>query len=239
MKFRKTLLLGSFAALLMLAACVGAETPPPAEMPAKVEPTEAMMEEKPTEAMMEEKPTEAMMEEKPTEAMMEEKPTEAMMEPHDQEASAMMPGWFSVSLTDVRSGESFQIADFKGKVVLLENMAIWCSTCLRQQNQVVDLHNQLGEREDLISIGIDIDPNEDAAMLKQYIEEKGFDWRYAVAPVEFSREIGQLYGAQLLNPPSAPMLIIDRKGNVHLLPFGVKSAEDLIQALEPFLNEAM
>lgn len=76
-------------------------------------------------------------------------------------------------------------------------------------------------------------------MLKQYIEEKGFDWRYAVAPVEFSREIGQLYGAQLLNPPSAPMLIIDRKGNVHLLPFGVKSAEDLIQALEPFLNEAM
>ncbi len=35
------------------------------------------------------------------------------------------------------------------------------------------------------------------------------------------------------------MLIIDRKGVAHPLPFGIKSAEELLQALQPFLDEAM
>ena len=48
-----------------------------------------------------------------------------------------------------------------------------------------------------------------------------------------------LTGSQFLNPSSAPMYIIDRKGDVHLLPFGVKSAVDLFAALEPFLTEGM
>ena len=57
--------------------------------------------------------------------------------------------------------------------------------------------------------------------------------------VDVARENGNLYGQQFLNPPSAPMFIIDRHGEVHPLPFGVKSAADLQKALEPFLNEAM
>ena len=68
------------------------------------------------------------------------------------------------------------------------------------------------------------------------MEDNGFDWLYAVAPLEVAREIGQLYSAQFLNPPSTPMLIIDRQGNVHTLPFGIKSADQLLEALGPFLN---
>ena len=48
-----------------------------------------------------------------------------------------------------------------------------------------------------------------------------------------------LYGNQLLNPPSTPILIIDRHGEVHLLPFGIKSSEDLLKAIEPFLKDEM
>jgi hypothetical protein len=33
------------------------------------------------------------------------------------------------------------------------------------------------------------------------------------------------------------MLIIDRQGKVHPLPFGVKSAADLQAALQPFLDQ--
>jgi hypothetical protein len=54
-----------------------------------------------------------------------------------------------------------------------------------------------------------------------------------------AREIGDLYGQQYLNPPSAPMFIIDRSGKAHPLPFGVKSADELQQAIEPFLSEGM
>jgi hypothetical protein len=156
------------------------------------------------------------------------------------EAAVMeIPAWFNAELVDVRSGESFHIADFESKVVLVETMAIWCSSCLRQQQQVKALHALLGERDDFISLGLDIDPNEEAKMLKNYTEQNYFDWMYAISPAEVSRELGQLYGAQYLNPPSTPMLIIDRHGEAHMLPFGIKSTEDLFSALQPFLDESM
>ena len=75
--------------------------------------------------------------------------------------------------------------------------------------------------------------------LKDYTAKNGFDWLYTVASADLAREIGERYGQQFLNPPSAPMFIIDRHGAAHPLPFGVKSAADLQKALEPFLNEAM
>jgi hypothetical protein len=146
------------------------------------------------------------------------------------------PDWFKASLTDLHSGDPFTIDALAGKVILVETLAQWCSNCLRQQQQVLELHNQLGQRDDFISLGLDIDPNENAETLKAYVERNGFTWTYAVSPPEVSREISRLYGDQFLNPPSTPMLIIDRQGEVHLMPFGIKSAADLMSALEPFLK---
>lgn len=147
------------------------------------------------------------------------------------------PSYFSVELIDASSGTPFRINDYKGKVVLVETLAMWCSNCFRQQTQVKALHDLLGERDDFISLGLDIDPNEVREDLKGYVESNGFDWLYAVAPAEVAREISQLYGAQFLNPPSTPMFIIDRDGEVYTLPFGIKSAEELQSALQPFLDE--
>ena len=217
--------------LFVLSACSPASPTSNAMMD---KPTEEMME-KPTEAMMEE-PTEEMME-KPTEAMMEE-PTEEMMEKSD-EVMMDTPAWFGVSLTNVSTGENFTINDFKGKVVLVENMAIWCSNCKQQQTQVKALHEALGMNEDLVSIGLDIDPNENSADLKTYIENNSFDWIYAVAPGDVINEFSTLYGNQFLNPSSTPILIIDRKGQAHPMPFGIKSAEELKNFIEPFLSENM
>lgn len=151
----------------------------------------------------------------------------------------MTPAWFDATLTNARTGEEFSISDLKGKVILVETMAMWCSNCFKQQGQVIALHKLIGERDDFISLGIDIDPNENAEALKSYINKNGFDWHYTVAPIEVAREIGQLYGNQFLNPPSTPMLIIDGHGEVHLLPFGIKSAENLLESLQPFLDGSM
>ena len=157
----------------------------------------------------------------------------------DEDAMMDLPSWFSAELTDVNSGDTLTVADLKGKVVLVETMAIWCSNCLRQQKEVKALHEALGMEDGLVTLVLDIDPNENAEHLRDYAAKHGFDWTYVVAPREVAREIGQLYGDQFLNPPSTPMLIVDRHGEVHLLPFGRKSAEDLHDALTPFLNEDM
>ena len=42
---------------------------------------------------------------------------------------------------------------------------------------------------------------------------------------------------QFLSPPS--IVIIDRHGEAHPLPFGIKSADELLQFIQPFLDEAM
>jgi len=147
--------------------------------------------------------------------------------------------WFGANLTDVTTGKTFKIAGFQGNVVLVETMAVWCTTCFQQQGQIQSLHSLLGKRDDLVSLSLDIDPNENDNILKTYVSSHGFDWTYAVAPADVARAVGKLYGDQFLNPPSAPILIIDRQGQVHTLPFGVKSAQDLKAAVDTFLKQGM
>jgi len=202
----------------------------------------------PTAEVKMEIPTEEAME-KPADAMMES-PTAEVMKPQEEDLSAtssedmsseemMVPDFFKVSLTDVNTGEAFKISDFAGKVVLVENLAMWCPNCKKQQEQVKLLNEALGMDSDLITIGFAVDPNENAADLKKYISSNGFDWIYAVPPQEVLDEISRLYGANFLNPPSTPIFVIDRKGTVHPMPFGVKSADDLRDFVDPFLTEGM
>ena len=147
------------------------------------------------------------------------------------------PEWFDVELTDAQTGDTFTINDYTGKVVLVETMAIWCPTCILQAAYVYKLHDLLGAPDDLVSVSLDVDLHEDAAMLKEYTAQYGFDWYFAVAPLEIDRALGNLYSAEYLNPPLAPMLIIDREGGVHLLPYGLKDTETLQKAVEPFLSK--
>jgi len=140
-------------------------------------------------------------------------------------------------LTDVRTGKTFTMNDYAGKVVLLETMAIWCPNCIIQAGQVQKLHRALGNPEDLISVTLDVDSNEDEAMLKKYVDEWGLDWHFAVAPLLVERALGNLYSAQYLNPPLSPMLIIDREGNVHQLEYGIKDVETLQKIVEPYLTK--
>ena len=147
------------------------------------------------------------------------------------------PDWFDMELVDAQTGETFTMNDYAGKVVLLETMAIWCPNCVVQGNEIRNLHELLGNPDDLISVSLDVDVNEDNASLKEYAYGYGFDWHFAIAPLEVARALGNLYTPQYLNPPLAPMLIIDRKGNVHHLEYGIKDAATLQEAVEPYLEK--
>jgi thiol-disulfide isomerase/thioredoxin len=250
MQHKTTFVIVILLGAIVLAACAGGAATQDAMAEKTVEVTamekstaEQMMEKSADEAMAHGTTPETMMDKSTLDAMMDRSNPEAMEETATPETmieeDIAMPDWFSASLTDVRSGETFTISDLRGKVVLVETMAMWCSNCLKQQIQVLELHSLISERDDFISLGLDIDPNEVDEALQSYTDKNGFYWRYAVSPADVSREIGQLYGDQFLNPPSTPMLIIDRHGQAHPLPFGIKNAQSLLAALEPFLAEGM
>src|ERR1051325_476335 len=150
--------------------------------------------------------------------------------------TATKPAWFDVKLTDARTGTIFTMNDFAGKVVLLETIAMWCPNCLFQANEVIKLHKSLDDPEDLISVSLDVDLHEDESSLRQYVEQYGLDWYFAVAPLEVQHDLGNLYNAEYLNPPLSPMLIIDREGNVHQLDYGFKDVDALKTKVEPYLT---
>jgi thiol-disulfide isomerase/thioredoxin len=151
-------------------------------------------------------------------------------------ATPGLPEWFNIKMTDVRSGKTFTIHDFAGKVVLIQTMAQWCPTCQEQQDRVKEMHNLLNNTKDLISVSLDTDINEDEASLKAYAAKLGYDWYFAVAPRDIARALGNLYSAEYLNPPLSPMLIIDRQGSVYGLPFGLKPANSLKNTLQQYLT---
>jgi thiol-disulfide isomerase/thioredoxin len=146
------------------------------------------------------------------------------------------PDWFNIKMTDVLTGQTFSMNDFSGKVVLVETMAQWCITCIEQQIEVKKMQALAGGSKDLVHVSLDTDLNEDAASLKDYANSYGFDWYFAISPLEADRAFANLYTPEFMNPPLAPMLFIDRQSGVHSLPYGLKRANALQNTLAPYLT---
>ena len=133
--------------------------------------------------------------------------------------------WIDFELKDIATGKTFKISDFNNKPVLLESFAVWCPTCTKQQRIIKDLHKEVGDS--VVSISIDTDPNEDESRVLGHINNNGFNWYYAIAPVEMTKSLINQFGIGIVNAPAAPMVLICADGNVRKLGSGVKSVETL------------
>jgi hypothetical protein len=155
----------------------------------------------------------------------------ASNEPSDD---AGAEAWRTTSLRDVVTGEEFRIQDLEGKVVAIEAMAIWCSTCRIQQGEA---HAALAEVDspDVVYISLDVDPNERQEDLADYASREGFGWRFAVAPPEVSRSLAATFGDQILSPPATPLVILGPDGELIEKHVGIKGAGDLAALFEEHL----
>lgn len=135
--------------------------------------------------------------------------------------------WRTADLVDVRTGESFTIEDLDGSLVAIEPMAVWCSSCAIQQGEAAVALRDLGDPR-LVYISIDVDPNEPAADLAAYADQRGFDWRFVVAGTPVARSLAETFGDQVLSPPSTPLILIGPDGEVVDQHYGIRGADDLV-----------
>ncbi|MBK8901387.1 MAG: SCO family protein [Anaerolineaceae bacterium] len=142
------------------------------------------------------------------------------------------PAWMTVSLTDVRSGETFTLADFAGKTVFVEPMATWCTNCRRQLGNVAQAKAQLGGSEDVVFVSVSVETNIGNGDLANYTEETGFDWIFAVATPEMLISLADTFGQTVTNPPSTPHFIIRPDGTTTDLTTGYEGPEEILQNLE-------
>jgi thiol-disulfide isomerase/thioredoxin len=144
-----------------------------------------------------------------------------------EEADALL----DLALTDVRSGESFTLAELAATdgPVLLETMAIWCSNCRAQQVQVSAAHGT----GSFTSVSLDVDLSEAPDDLAAYADREGFDWHFAMADASLYRLLQERFGVAVTNPPSTPLIVIERDGSVRPLGFGegIRSADELLAEL--------
>lgn len=103
--------------------------------------------------------------------------------------------WRGVALTGFSTGQSL-ISDFKGKVVVLETMAVWCPTCVRQQIEIQALRDRLGDQ--VVSVTLDIDRNDGQDILRRHVQTYGFEERFAVSPIALTRALDKDFGTTVL-----------------------------------------
>ena len=152
----------------------------------------------------------------------------------DDSPAVVLPDWAHIELTDVLTGETFQIADYAGKPILIESFAVWCSNCLRQQREMARLIETTGES--IVHIALDTDPNENMDTVRSHAERHGFNWHYAVAPIEMTQDLIAEFGLAVVNAPRTPVILIEADGSFRLLPAGVKSAENLLEEIGELQN---
>lgn len=142
--------------------------------------------------------------------------------------------WQDTPLTDVRTGETFRLADFAEQTVFVETMATWCSSCLRQLNNVAEAKTQLEQAGNaaVVFVAISVETNLDPASLRAYSEEHGFDWHFAVATPELLRALVDDFGRSVSVPPATPHFVMFADGSVSDLTTGIEPAAALLEQLQ-------
>jgi cytochrome oxidase Cu insertion factor (SCO1/SenC/PrrC family) len=147
------------------------------------------------------------------------------------EAGAGTASWLDIELTDAETGEPFSLASLGGEVVAIEPMAIWCSNCRAQQDNVKEVYDQI-EASGVTYISLGIDPGENPDSLAAYAERRGYEWTFVQSPVELSRALSDRFGPQILSAPSTPLIVLDDRGEVAFQDFGFHGPEQLLGILE-------
>jgi len=144
------------------------------------------------------------------------------------EPSAAADPLLAMELVDVRSGEPFTLAELAADgPVIVETMAIWCTTCRAQMHEMTAAH----ELVDFHSVSIDVEPSEIAEDLTAYAAQEGFDWPFALADASLATHLRERFGTGVLFPPGTPKLLIRADGSVELLPLNELLSADELAAL--------
>ena len=141
----------------------------------------------------------------------------------------------AVSVTPLKdvNGSPFKLADFFGKVAVVNFWATWCGPCRAEIPELVKLHNEFHSRGvEIIGLSTE-DPDASAEKVRKFIQDFQIDYRIGWAPAEV--------GAPLMQGHDAipQIFVISRDGRIlkHFIGFSpANTSAQLKQALEDALN---
>ena len=132
----------------------------------------------------------------------------------------------SFTLPDL-SGNPVSLADFQGKLVLLDFFATWCEPCRVEIPGFIELYQKY-KSSGFVVVGVSVDV-EGLEVVKPYVDSLNIDYPVVIGDTE----IVQSYGLSGL-PTN---LIIDQQGGILNRYVGVLPKEVFERAILAFLNK--
>lgn len=125
-------------------------------------------------------------------------------------------------------GGSVSLSGARGKVVVLDFMATWCSPCRTQIQNLDGIHAEYSAKG-VVFISLDVDTRETAAELLAFRGELGAQWHFAL-------DADGVGSSPEYSASSIPtMVFIDRQGEIAYRDVGVMDEAALRAAIDPLL----
>jgi peroxiredoxin len=144
-----------------------------------------------------------------------------------------LPPQVSVAPLKDAKGSSFKLADFFGKVTVVNLWATWCGPCRREIPELVKLHKEFHSRG-VEMVGLTTEnPDASAEKVRKFIQDFQIDYRIGWAPGEVAAPLMQGHEA------IPQTFVISRDGWIlkHFVGFSAaNTAAQLKQALEDALK---
>jgi peroxiredoxin len=127
------------------------------------------------------------------------------------------------------NGSAIRLSALKGKVVLLDFWATWCTGCKVEIPWYMEFENKYG-KDGFAAIGVSMD-DDGWKSVKPFLQEHKLNYPVVICTQEVAKEYGGL--------PSLPMtLLIDRSGNIAESHAGMVSRDEFEKKIKQLLHNA-
>ena len=124
------------------------------------------------------------------------------------------------------NGKSVRLADYKGKVVVLNFWATWCGPCRSEIPDLITLQSKYGS-QGVVVLGLSLDA-EGAGVVRPFADTHKMTYPQLIA----NAGTAKMYGGIIGIPTS---FVVDRQGRITKKFFGVADLKAFEEAVQPLL----
>lgn len=132
-------------------------------------------------------------------------------------------------------GNEIHLSSYRGKIVILDMWATWCSPCLSQMTELKNIYEHYS-RENLEIFSLDVDTSETFQQIQYFKDsfkaQEGIELNWI-----FGKDDGSIWQKYKMGNGGIPTLcIFDQEGKLYFQDEGVKDLKTLIQKIDDLLK---